>query len=130
MSKGKIVLVAETGCDLTAEEAGKFGVHLVPMHVSMGNETRADGSFPPEEVCAYCDRTGKVPQTGAASQYDFECVFDEIERLNPGASIVHLAYSAVTTASFHNALMAAAMTCAAWTQSTSPSASAPLCLPP
>lgn len=101
-------MVAETGCDLTAEEAGRLGVYLVPMHVSLGHETRTDGSFPPEEVCAHYDKTGKVPQTSAASQYDFECVFDEIERLNPGASIVHLAYSAVTTASFHNALMAAA----------------------
>lgn len=49
-----------------------------------------------------------MPQTSAASQYDFERVFNEIESLNPGADIVHLAYSASTTASFHNALMAAA----------------------
>ena len=62
----KIVLVAETGCDLTPERAGELGVYLVPMHVSMGLETRPDGSFPPEEVCAYYDRTGEVPQTSAA----------------------------------------------------------------
>lgn len=43
----KIVLVAETGCDLTPERAGELGVYLVPMHVSMGLETRPDGSFPP-----------------------------------------------------------------------------------
>lgn len=104
----KMVLVAETGCDLTPERAGELGVYLVPMHVSMGLETRPDGSFPPEEVCTYYDRTGDVPQTSAASQYDFERVFNEIESLNPGADIVHLAYSASTTASFHNALMAAA----------------------
>ena len=111
----KIVLVAETGCDLTPERAGELGVYLVPMHVSMGLETRPDGSFPPEEVCAYYDRTGEVPQTSAASQYDFERVFNEIESLNPGADIVHLACSASTTASFHNALMAAAERIAAKT---------------
>lgn len=108
MKPHNIILTAETGSDLTAEEASRLGVFLVPMHVAMGSESRADGSFTPEEVCAYYDKTGKVPQTSAASQYDFECVFDEVERLNPGASIVHLAYSAVTTASYHNALMAAA----------------------
>ena len=68
MSKGKIVLVAETGCDLTAEEAGKFGVYLVPMHVSMGNETRADGSFPPGGGLRLLrqDRQGTEDQRGLA----------------------------------------------------------------
>lgn len=108
MQPHKIILTAETGSDLTTEEAKTLGVYLVPMHVSMGNRTRPDGSFPPEEVCVYYDKTGKVPQTSAASQYDFERTFDEIEREYPGASIVHLAYSAATTASYHNALMAAA----------------------
>lgn len=104
----EIILAAETGCDLTREEASALGVYLVPMHVSMGGETRPDGSFPAEEVCAFYERTGAVPQTSAASQYDFACVFDAIAAEHPGASIVHLAYSAATTASFHNALMAAA----------------------
>ena len=48
----KIVLVAETGCDLPAALAEENGVCLVPMHVSMGEETFDDGSFPPEDVCA------------------------------------------------------------------------------
>ncbi len=108
MDSHNIIITAETGCDMTAEEAKALGVYLVPMHVAMGSETRPDGSFPAQEVCAYYDKTGKVPQTSAASQYDFERVFDEIERKHPGASIVHLAYSAATTASYHNALMAAA----------------------
>ena len=103
-----IILTAETGSDLTAEEARELGVRLVPMHVAMGGEARRDGSFPAEEICAYYDRTGRVPRTSAALQYDFARVFDEIGRKHPGACIVHLAYSAATTASYHNALMAAA----------------------
>ena len=64
----EIILAAETGCDLTREEASALGVYLVPMHVSMGSETRPDGSFPAEEVCAFYERTSAVPQTSAASQ--------------------------------------------------------------
>lgn len=104
-----IILTAETGSDLTAEEARELGVRLVPMHVAMGGETRRDGSFPTEEICAYYDRTGRVPQTSAASQYDFARVFEEIGRGHPGACIVHLAYSAATTASYHNALISGAL---------------------
>ena len=56
--KRKIALVAETGSDITARLAGELGVDLVPMHVTMGPDTLDDGSFPPEEVCAYYDSTG------------------------------------------------------------------------
>ena len=103
----KIVLVAETGSDITPELAQEYGIHLVPMHVSMGDQTLDDGTFPPEDVCAYYDRTGKVPQTSASIPSDFETVFDEIHTCHPEAQILHLAYSAVTTCSYQSALLAA-----------------------
>lgn len=100
-----IVLVAETGSDIPQGLAEKLGIYLVPMHVSMGNETLDDGTFPPEEVCAYYDRTGKVPQTSASAPEDFSRVFDEIHARWPEKKILHLAYSAVTTCSYQNALL-------------------------
>ena len=101
----KIILVAETGSDVSPALAQEYGVFLVPMHVSMGGKTLDDGSFPPEDVCAYYDSTGKVPQTSASSPADFEQVFNEIHSRWPEAKILHLAYSAVTTCSYQNALM-------------------------
>ena len=103
----KIILVAETGSDVTPALAQEYGIYLVPMHVSMGDQTLDDGSFPPEDVCAYYDRTGKVPQTSASVPSDFETVFDEIHTCHPDAHILHLAYSAVTTCSYQSALLAA-----------------------
>lgn len=104
--ENNIILVAETGSDITPEIAEEYGIFLSPMHVSMGAETLNDGEFPPEEVCAYYDRTGKVPSTSACSPHDFMTVFDEIHRLYPEKKILHLAYSAVTTCSYQNALIA------------------------
>lgn len=106
MSKS-IILVAETGSDLTPELAKAHGIYLVPMHVSVGNETLDDGAFPIEKIYAYYDQTGKVPQTSAAGPADFEIVFDELHRLYPEKKILHLAYSAVTTCSYQNARMVA-----------------------
>ena len=102
-----IILVAETGSDINPQLAAQYGIHLVPMHVSMGGKTLDDGTFAPEEVCAYYDSTGKVPQTSASSPADFERVFDEIHAAQPEAKILHLAYSAVTTCSFQSAQLAA-----------------------
>jgi len=103
----KIVLVAETGSDIPPALAQQYGIHLVPMHVSMGDQTLDDGAFPPEDVCAYYDRTGKVPQTSASVPSDFETVFEEIHTCWPDAQILHLAYSAVTTCSYQSSLLAA-----------------------
>ncbi|MBQ3111898.1 MAG: DegV family EDD domain-containing protein [Firmicutes bacterium] len=106
MSK-KIVLVAETGSDITPQLAQQLGVLLVPMHVSIGEDTLDDGTFPPEDVCAYYDKTGKVPKTSASTPNDFAVAFDAIRATDPQAEILHLAYSAVTTCSYASAVLAA-----------------------
>ena len=102
-----IILVAETGSDITPELAAQLGVYLVPMHVSMGDQTLDDGTFPPEDICTYYDRTGKAPTTSGSIPYDFEKVFEEIHQAHPAKQILHLAYSAVTTCSYHSAELAA-----------------------
>ena len=101
-----IILAAETGSDIKAELAKELGVLLVPMHVSMGDKTLDDGTFPPEEVCAYYERTGKVPTTSGSTPYDFESVYDALFAKNPDAKVLHLAYSAVTTCSYHSSQLA------------------------
>ena len=55
----RIVLVAETGSDITPELAKEYGIFLVPMHVSMGDQTLDDGAFPPEDVCAFIDQQAR-----------------------------------------------------------------------
>ena len=102
----KIILVAETGSDITPALAEELGVRLVPMHVSLGSETRDDGAFPPEDVCAYYNLTGKVPTTSGSTPYDFEKVYEEIFSADPNAQVLHLAYSAVTTCSYHSSELA------------------------
>ncbi|MBE5803112.1 MAG: DegV family EDD domain-containing protein [Clostridiales bacterium] len=102
----RIVLVAETGSDVSEKLAEELGVVLVPMHVSMDEKSLDDGAFPPEEVCAYYDRTGKVPTTSGSTAYDFERVYERIFAEDPQARVLHLAYSAVTTCSYHSSELA------------------------
>lgn len=102
----KIVLMAETGSDITRQTSEKYGIALVPMHVSFGTETRDDGSFPPEEIYAYYQATGTLPKTAGCSPEDFSRAFDVIHTSWPQAHIVYLAYSSATTVSFQSAQVA------------------------
>ena len=101
-----IVLVAETGSDITPQQAEQYGIQLGPMHVQLGTVTKDDGTFPPEEVCAYYDKTGTVPRTSGSTPEDFKPVFERIHAQWPDKKILYLAYSAVTTCSFHSAELA------------------------
>ena len=102
----RILLSAETGSDIPAELARELGIILIPMHVSMGDRTLDDGTFPTEDVCAYYDRTGKCPTTSGSTPYDFEAIYDGIFAANPDTQILHMAYSAVTTCSYHSCELA------------------------
>ena len=102
----KIILSAETGSDMPVALARELGVLLIPMHVSMGDETLDDGTFPATDVCAYYDRTGKIPTTSGSTPYDFEQIYDRVFSESPDARILHLAYSAVTTCSYHSGELA------------------------
>lgn len=102
-----IILVAETGSDITPELASKYGIRIVPMHVTFDNETLDDGSFPPDQIRDYYHQTGRLPKTSGSTPDDFVKIFDEIHEEQPEAQILYLAYSAVTTCSYQSAQIAA-----------------------
>ena len=101
-----IILLAETGSDVTPEIARALNIRLVPMHVSMGDVTLDDGTFPAEDIHDYYTRTGKTPTTSGSTPYDFEKVLEEIFAEDPNAQVLYLAYSAVTTCSYHSCELA------------------------
>lgn len=103
----QIILVAESGSDISKEEAKQQNIFLVPMYVTMDDKTLADGSFPTEEIVNYYKRTRKTPKTSGSSPDDFVQIFSEIHEQYPDAKILHLAYSAVTTCSYQSAIIAA-----------------------
>ena len=103
----KIILVAETGSDVTAELAAKYEIEMVPMHVSFDSETLDDATFPAEKIVDFYKTTGKLPKTSGSTPGDCEVKFDEIHEKYPEAQILYLAYSAITTCSYQSAIIAA-----------------------
>lgn len=104
---GSIILVAETGSDITEELAQEYGIAMVPMHVNFDDETYDDGSFPTQKICDFYKETGRLPKTSGSTPEDFIKVFDELQAKYPDSEILYLAYSAVTTCAYQSAVIAA-----------------------
>lgn len=104
----KYVIVAESGADISPDMVERYGLQIVPMHVTIGDTTVDDGSISGGEIYARCDELGVMPRTSAATIHDFMVHFDRIHEDMPEATIIYLAYSAATTCSYESALNAAA----------------------
>lgn len=102
----KLIILAETGSDITGEVAKEYGIELVPMHVSFESETKDDGTFPAEEICRYYERTGILPKTSGCVPEDFIKAFAAVREKYPDSRILYLAYSSVTTCSYQSAKIA------------------------
>ena len=102
----KFIITAESGSDLPKELVERYGVRIIPMHVTMGDETRPDGTFPVEEVFDFYEKTGTLPKTAGSTPDDNAKCFRQIFEEYPDAHIIHIAYSAVTTVSFNAAKIA------------------------
>ena len=101
-----ILLMVESGSDITPELAEQYGIAVVPMHVSFGGETRDDGSFPVTEMFEHYKKTHEPPRTSGCTPIDFEEAFARAEKEYPGKAILHLAYSSVTTCSMQSCVIA------------------------
>lgn len=101
----KTIIVAETGADLPKETASKYNIKIVPMHVSMEGKSLNDGEFPTTDVFESYKRTKKLPMTSATNPEEYKDMFERIHREYPDAQILHLCYSAITTATYQNSLI-------------------------
>ncbi len=107
MNMNHLILLAESGSDITPEQVEANGIVIVPMHVSFGGETRDDGSFPVPEMFEFYKKHRELPRTSGCTPHDFEVVFERLDREYPGVPILYLAYSSGTTCSMQSALIAA-----------------------
>lgn len=80
----RIILMAESGSDITPEQAKQNGIVIVPMHVSFGGETRDDGAFPTTEMFDFYKKHRELPRTSGCTPHDFEAVFERLDRELPG----------------------------------------------
>lgn len=101
------IITTDSGSDLPKEYIERYNIYIVPMHVTMGEDTLDDGSFDVNKVFDYYDEHGVLPKTSGSTPQDNSQVFQKVFEDHPDAYIIHIAYSGVTTVSFNAAHIAA-----------------------
>ncbi len=102
----KWIIVTESGSDLSPADREKYGIKVVPMYITMEEKSIKDGSVNTMDIFENYRRTKKTAKTSGAGIMDYSRAFRRILKENPGCNILHLGYSAVTTVSYNNAMLA------------------------
>lgn len=102
----KVKITSDSTCDLSPELIKKYDIDILPLYVSMGEETKKDGlEVVPEDIYEHVDKTGKLPKTSAPNLTDLIELFDKWHK--EGYSIVHFSISSDFSSSYHSATIAA-----------------------
>lgn len=102
----KIVVTADSTCDLSPELRERYHVDLVPLYVNFGEDSRRDGvDAKPDDIYEYYRSSGKLTTTSAASPGDYHDFFKRFT--NQGYEVIHLNISSGFSITHQNAMMAA-----------------------
>lgn len=101
------IITTESGSDISPHLVERYGIFVIPMHVTMGSKTYDDGDFDAKELYDFYHETGTLPKTSGTTPQDCTTAFEKIFSEHPDAHIIHIAYSAVTTVSYNSCVIAA-----------------------
>ena len=101
-----VVITADSTCDLSKDLLERYDIRVVPLTITLGEDTFLDGSgFTPLEMYARYRQDGTLPKTSAVGVQEFIDFFSQFTR--EGFSVVHLDISSELSNSYNAACMAA-----------------------
>ena len=106
MSK-KIIISSDSTCDLSREIIEAYQIRILPMGVSLGEETFRDGvDISPDDIYAHHAKTGQLPKTSAINIAEYQDYFGKLTE--GGSAVLHFSLSSAMSSTYNNACIAAA----------------------
>ena len=101
----KIVLVADSTCDLSKELILERDIRIMPLYVTFDDKTYRDGvDITTKELYEKVEETGKLPKTSAISPGDFITFFEPL--IESGHDIVFISIGSKLSGTFNSANIA------------------------
>lgn len=105
-SPRKVVVVTDSGSDIPVALRNQYGIEVVPLTVTFGNESFTDGlDISPEEFFTRLKSVKDLPQTSQPSSASFADRFRKV--LDKGMDVVSVNLSSKLSGTFNSARMAA-----------------------
>ena len=106
MESKKIILSADSTCDLGEELKAKYKVNYFPYHILLGDKTYKDGvDITPSDVFNYYKENKKLPKTAAVGVGEYMDYFKKWPAED--YDIIHINLSSAMSSSYQNCSMAA-----------------------
>lgn len=103
----KTVITADSPIDLSAEQARRYGIEVIPLHVILDSEDYLDGvNITPDDIYNAFDEKNILPSTSAISVAEYMDFFKKFA--DEGVSVVHLSLSSAISSTYQNACIASA----------------------
>ncbi len=104
--ENRVVITADSTCDLPKELLDRFDIHTIPLTITLGDDTFLDGEgFTPLDMYARYRQDGILPKTSAPGMQEFLEFFSPFT--DAGCSVVHLDISSELSNSYNAACLAA-----------------------
>lgn len=102
----KILIASDSTCDLSPELIEKYNIQILPLGVTIGEQTYTDGvDIDPDMIYENYEKNGTLPKTAAVNIAQYEEFFEE--KTKEGYSIVFFAISSEMSSTFSNARLVA-----------------------
>lgn len=102
----RIIISADSTCDLTPELLEKYQIRILPLYVTFGESSYRDGiEITPDELYKKYKAEGVLPKTSAVSVGDFTEYFAQL--LQEADQVVHFCLGSDLSCTYQNALLAA-----------------------
>ena len=101
----KIIIASDSTCDLSPELIARYGIHILPLGVALGEKQYTDGvDIDPDLIYKHYEETGTLPKTSAVNLTDFEDFLNE--HTADGSSVIFFTISSEMSSTCNNARLA------------------------
>ena len=101
----KIIITADSACDLSPELINRYDIKIMPFVVNLGDDMFRDGvDITPNMIYDYADKMKKLPKTAAPSVNEYEELF--AANTKNGETVIHFNISHKISAGNQNAQIA------------------------
>jgi DegV family protein with EDD domain len=102
----KVLITADSTCDLSQELIIKHNIKIVPIYINMGNVFYKDGvDITPNDIFEYVSKNNQLPKTAALGPLEYAEIFKPL--IEQGFEIIHVSIGSKFSSCYQNACLAA-----------------------